>query len=198
LRKLLDDNGLATVGTHTALITLQAENLQKTIDLHKTLGNRRLICPYMQAKTAENWVALAKQFTDIAAKAKEQDMVIGYHSHAGDFNKFDDGRTPWEIFFDNTPKELIHQIDLGNTLSGGGDPMAMVKRYPGRTKTAHIKEHGGAPDAAIGEGKIDWKSTLETLETTGGIECYIVEHETGKDPLERIQTCLANLRKMGR
>src|SRR4051794_34127561 len=83
LRKLLDDNGLATVGTHTALITLQAENLQKTIDLHKTLGNRRLICPYMQAKTPENWVALAKQFTDISAKAKEQDMVIGYHAHAG-------------------------------------------------------------------------------------------------------------------
>ena len=52
--------------------------------------------------------------------------------------------------------------------------------------------------AAIGEGTIDWKTLLETYESVGGTEWYIVEHETGKVPLESVKTCLDNLHKMGR
>ena len=198
LRKLLDDNGLKCCGTHTPLITLQGENLKHTIELHQTLGNKFLICPSMQAKTASEWENLAKQFNDISARCKEQGMFVGYHSHAGDFKKFDDGRTPWEIFFDHTDADVVHQIDVGNTLDGGGDPLAMIKKYPGRTKTTHIKEHGGPPGAPVGEGTIDWKTYLQAYETVGGTEWYIVEHETGSDPLKSVKTCIDNLHKMGR
>src|ERR1700704_4661238 len=89
LRKLLDDNGLKCCGTHTPLQTLQGDALKSTIALHKTLGNKFLISPSLQAKTAEGWTNLAKKFNDIAARAKESDMVVGYHSHAGDFKKLD-------------------------------------------------------------------------------------------------------------
>jgi sugar phosphate isomerase/epimerase len=197
LRKLLDDNGLKTCGTHTALITLQGDNLKKTIEFHKTLGNTFLICPSLNAKTAANWENLAKQFNDIAAKCKEQGMFTGYHAHASDFTTKFDGKTAWEIFFDNTGPDVIHQIDLGNTMGGGGDPLAMIKKYPGRTKTSHIKEHGGDKNAAIGEGKVDWKTYLDTYETVGGIEWYVVEYESA-NPLEKLKTCLDNLHKMGR
>jgi sugar phosphate isomerase/epimerase len=198
LRKLLDDNGLKCCGTHTPLITLEGDALKHTIELHKTLGNKFLICPSMNAKTAEGWQNMAKKFNEIAARAKESDMVVGYHSHAGDFKKLDNGQTPWEVFFDNTNPEVVHQIDVGNTLEGGGDPVALIKKYAGRTKTTHVKEHGGPPGAAIGEGTIDWKVLLETYESVGGTEWYIVEHETGKAPLESVKTCLENLHKMGR
>lgn len=198
LRKLLDDNGLKCCGTHTPLQTLQGDALKATIDLHKELGNTFLICPSMNAKTAENWQNLARQFNDIAAKCKEQGMFTGYHAHAGDFKKPEGSdKTTWEIFFDNTNPEVIHQVDTGNTLSGGGDPIAMIRKYPGRTKSLHIKEHGGDKNAAIGEGKMDWKTLLETCETVGGTEFYIVEYENA-DPLTKLQTCIDNLHKMGR
>jgi sugar phosphate isomerase/epimerase len=196
LRKLLDDCGLKCCGTHTPLQTLQGDALKVTIDLHKTLGNKFLICPSLSAKDAQGWTNLAKQFNDIAAKCKEQDMFVGYHSHAGDYKKFD-GKTSWEIFFDNTNPEVIHQLDVGNTLSGGGDPIAMLKKYPGRTKSCHLKDHGGPKDAAIGEGEIDWKTLLETFESVGGTEWYIVEYESA-NPLEKIKVCLDNLHKWGR
>jgi sugar phosphate isomerase/epimerase len=196
LRKLLDDCGLKCCGTHTPLQTLQGDALKVTIDLHKTLGNNFLICPSLAAKDAQGWTNLAKQFNDIAARAKEQDMYVGYHSHAGDYKKFD-GKTSWEIFFDNTNPEVIHQLDVGNTLSGGGDPIAMLKKYPGRTKSCHLKDHGGPKDAAIGEGEIDWKTLLETFETVGGTEWYIVEYENA-NPMEKIKVCLDSLHKMGR
>jgi sugar phosphate isomerase/epimerase len=197
LRKLLDDNGLKCCGTHTALPTLEGDNLKRTIELHKILGNKFLICPNLSADSAAGWVELAKKFNDISARAKESGMLVGYHSHAQDFKQYD-GKSAWEIFFDNTNADVVHQLDVGNTLAGGGDPVALIKKYAGRTKTTHLKEHGGAPDAPIGEGKVDWKTLLATYETYGGTEWYIVEHETSSHPLTTIRECLENLHKMGR
>jgi sugar phosphate isomerase/epimerase len=198
LRKLLDDNGLKCIGTHTPLMTLQGDHLQATIDLHRDLGNKFLICPSMGAKDAQGWESLAKQFGEIAGRAKEQGMFVGYHSHAGDFKKLDNGKTAWETFFDNTSPDVVHQIDVGNTLDGGGDPEALIRKYAGRTKTTHIKEHGGKKGAPIGEGTIDWPRLFAAYETVGGTEWYIVEHETGEKPLESVKACLDNLHKMGK
>ena len=197
LRKLLDDNGLKCCGTHTPLVTLEGDNLKKTADLHHTLGNKFLICPSLGAKDAAGWKFLAGKFNDIAARAKELGMLVGYHSHAGDYKKFD-GKTSWEIFFDNTDADVVHQLDTGNTLDGGADPLTLIKKYPGRTKTTHIKEHGGAAGAPVGEGTIDWKPLLEAFETVGGTEWYIIEHETGKVPLQSVKASLENFRKIAR
>jgi len=197
LRKLLDENGLKCCGTHTALPTLEGDNLKKTADLDHVLGNKFLICPSLSARSAQGWLDLAHRFNDISDRAREYGMLVGYHSHAGDFRKYD-GKTAWEIFFDNTKPQVVHQIDIGNTLDGGGDPIAMIRRYPGRTKTTHIKEHGGPPGAAIGEGTNDWPALFDAYETVGGTEWYIVEHETGSNPLQSVRTCLENLHKMGR
>lgn len=197
LRKLLDNSGLKCCGTHTALNTLEGDHLKRTIELHQILGNKFLICPNLQARDAEGWLELARKFNDISARAEQDGMLVGYHSHASDFKKFN-GKTAWEIFFDNTRHEVVQQIDVGNTLDGGGDPLALIKKYPGRTKSTHLKEHGGGPDDPIGKGKVDWPTLLNAYETVGGIEWYIVEHETSSNPLRTVQECLHNLHMMGR
>jgi sugar phosphate isomerase/epimerase len=196
LRKLLDDNGLKSAGTHTPLQTLQGDALKATVELHKELGTSFLIVPGLSAKTAENWQSFAKQLTEIAGRLKEHGMYTGYHAHGGDFKTKFDGKTAWEIFFDAAGPDVIHQIDTGNTLDGGGDPLEMIKKYPGRTKTSHIKEHG-VKNAAVGEGKIDWKTYFEAYETVGGIEWYVIEYEQA-NPLEKIKASLEFLKKMGR
>ena len=199
LKELLDDNGLKTCGTHVqgGVRAFEGDNLKREVDLHKLLGNKFLICPSMQAKDAAGWLELAKKFNDISAKLKEQDMLVGYHSHPHDFKKLDNGKTSWEIFFDNTIPDVVHQIDVGNTIDGGGDPLAMIRRYPGRTKTTHIKERGGPPDAAIGEGTVDWKALFKAYETVGGKKWYVVEYENSH-PMQKIKTCIDNLHKMGK
>ena len=196
LRKLLDDNGLKCCGTHTPLATLLGDELKKTAELHTILGNKFLICPFLSARDADGWTELARKFNDIAERAKEFGMVVGYHSHASDFKKYD-GKTSWEIFFDNTHPQVVHQLDTGNTLDGGGDPAALLKKYAGRTKTTHIKEHGGPSTAALGEGTIDWKSLLDIYESVGGTEWYIVEYEHA-NPMETIKRSLDYLHSLGR
>src|SRR5579884_2232163 len=77
LRKLLDDTGLKCCGTHTALPTLEGDELKKTIELHQILGNKFLICPSLHASSAQEWKELAKKFNDIAARARESNMLVG-------------------------------------------------------------------------------------------------------------------------
>jgi len=197
LRKLLDGNGLKCCGTHTDLETVTGDNLKATAELHSILGNSFLIVPSLQAKDAQDWLDLAKRFNEIAAKAKTLGMRVGYHAHAGDFRKLGD-TTSWEIFFDNTGPDVIMQNDMGNCMSGGGDPVAILKKYPGRSASVHLKEFGGPEAAVIGQGIVPWAEVFQVCETTGGTAWYVVEHEVGDDPTGSIMGCLEGLRKMGR
>jgi len=197
LRHLLDANGLKCCGTHTGLDTITGDNLKATAELHATLGNSFLIVPSLQAKDEQGWLDLAKTFNEIAPKAKALGMRVGYHAHAGDFRKLGE-KTSWETFFDNTDADVVMQIDTGNCMSGGGDPVAILKKYPGRSATVHLKEFGGPEAAVIGQGVVRWPEVFEVCETTGGTTWYIVEHEVGADPVGNIRGCLEGLRKMGR
>lgn len=200
LRKLLDDNGLKCCGTHTGLTTIQGDALKATVELHQILGNKFLIVPGLPAKSVASKEALietAKLFTEAAAKVKDQGMRVGYHAHGPDFKKIDD-LTHWEIIFDHAGPDVVMQMDVGNCLGGGGDPYAMLRKYPGRSATVHLKEHGGPKGAPVGEGEVKWKEVFELCETIGKTEWYIVEHESGTAPLEAVDTCLKNLHKMGK
>jgi len=198
LRKLLDDNGLKCCGTHTGLNTLLGNELKKTIEFNKTIGNRYLIVPGMGADrlgTKEKCIETAKLFTELAEKLKPEGMVTGYHAHGADFKKLDD-TTPWEVLFSNAGPDVVMQMDTGNCMGGGGDPVALLKKFPGRALSVHLKEHGGG---VIGEGKVAWKDVFELCETTGKTEWYIVEEEGGgQKALEVVKRALDNLRKMGK
>lgn len=201
IRKWLDDNGLKCCGTHTGWDTLQPDNLAATIEFNQTIGNKYLICPWLNpaefASSKEKNIEFAKRFNELAEKVKEKGMLVGYHAHGGDFKKLN-GETAWEVFFSHTVPEVVMQMDIGNCLGGGGDPYSILEKFPGRSKTIHLKEHGGPQGAVVGEGTVKWNWVFEFCETKGGTEWYIVEQEGyAVPPLEAIRKCRENLRKMG-
>ena len=197
LRKLLDDNSLVACGTHTPYQTVLEDKLKETVEFNQTIGNKFLIVPSMSASSAQGWLDKAKLFNEIAEKLKPDGMFVGYHSHAGDFKKVDDQAT-WDIFATNTKPEVILQLDVGNCLDGGGDPIAELKKFPGRTRSIHIKAQGAGPEAVIGEDKQDWKQIFGICESTGGTEWYVVEHESSKDPVDAVKRSFSALQKMGK
>lgn len=200
LRKLLDDNGLKCCGTHTALATMTGDALKGTVEFNKTLGNKYLIAPSLPKehfKSKQALLDVAKRFDEIAEKIKGEGMLTGYHAHGNDFQEVE-GETAWDIIFGNTKPEVVMQLDTGNCRGGGGDPLAILKKYPGRSKTVHLKPHGGRRGAPIGEDDLPWKEIVEVCETVGGTEWYIVEHESGEDPLATVKQCIDNLKKMGK
>ncbi len=196
IRKMLDDIGLKCAGTHTGMGEFDDKKFDKTVEIHKTLGTRFMIVPSYgdYTKSVEENAKFADRLNAIAEKAKAVDMFVGYHAHGFDAKKI--GDTPaWEMLFDTTVKEVVHQMDLGNYQQGGGDPYAMIEKFKGRSKTVHLKETGRD---IIGGGKVDWKRAFELCETVGGTEWYVVEDEHAPDKLERIESCIKALKEMGK
>ncbi len=170
-RKLLDASGLKCCGMHLELKALSKDNLQRTIENNRTLGNEYLNVAAARDKmgSADAIAELAALLNDAAAQCRPHKMKVGYHAHPFDFAKID-GRFAWEILFGRTEPEVNMQMDVGNCLAGNGDPIAMLKEFPGRTQTIHIKEH---QDRTF-ESDF-YKEVFRLCETTSGTKWFIVE-----------------------
>ena len=202
LRKLLDDNGLKCCGAHMHLDVLQGDELKKSIEFHQAIGNRFLIVSWLpkeKRNTPESLLATARQFNDVAEKLKPLGMRTGYHNHHEEFQPLD-GSTAWDLFFGNTKPEVVMQLDTANALHGNADPVPFLSRYPGRATTVHLKEFSKTNDKAVlGKGDVKWQEIFKLCENVGGTEWFIVEQESyAGAPLDCIQRCLENLRKMGK
>ncbi|UCG58656.1 MAG: sugar phosphate isomerase/epimerase [Phycisphaerales bacterium] len=200
LRKMLDDNGLACCGTHTGMDTLLGDNLARTIEFNKILGNKYLVVPGLPEKyrsSHQAWLDTAKLFNELAEKVKPHGMLVGYHNHSVEFTAMD-GELPWDTFCGNTSKDVIMQLDVGNAIHGGVDPLPYLYKYPGRAITVHVKEFSKTNDKAlIGEGDVNWRAFFALCRAVGGTEWYIVEQESyAYPPLECVDRCLKNLREM--
>jgi sugar phosphate isomerase/epimerase len=197
LRKMLDENGLVACGTHTPYESVLGDKLKETVEFNQTIGNKFLIVPWMEGKSKQAWEEHARLFNELADKVKPEGMFVGYHAHAHDFEKFD-GVSAWDIFFGGTKPAVIMQLDTSNCCDGGADPVEVLKRYPGRARTIHVKANGGGSEAVIGEDKINWKAVFEFCEGPGKTDWYVVEHETSKNPLDAVKRSFEALRKLGK
>lgn len=201
-RKLLDKNGLKSCGMHMGLPMLEGDAFDKTVEDHKVIGTPYLIIASLPKKKLTSEPAIietAKQFNHLAERLEPHGMKIGYHCHGGDFENMGN-RTAWEVFGENTKADVLLQLDIGNCLGGGGDPIAMLKKFPGRSVSLHLKDHGGKPGAVFGEGEVNWKEVFPLCETIGGTRQYIIEEEgrEGPEALEAVRRALENFRKMGK
>jgi sugar phosphate isomerase/epimerase len=199
LRLMLDDNGLACCGAHVGLETLLGDSLDRSADFHRTLGNQFLIVPGLKEPyrcSPDAWERTAELFNEIHARLKPHLMRTGYHNHSVEFQPME-GCLPWEVFGAHTDRMVVLQLDIGNCMDGGGDPVHELRRFPGRGTTVHLKEFGGPPQAVIGEGQVRWQEILDLLATSAGTKWQIVEHEReGQPPMEGAERCLRNLHRM--
>ncbi|HXG24950.1 MAG TPA: sugar phosphate isomerase/epimerase [Chthonomonadales bacterium] len=202
LKKLLDDNGLKVAGTHIGIDTLLGDQLERTVEFNRIIGNKFLIVPGLPEERRNSraaWLETARLMNEAAERVASHGMRVGYHNHWIEFKPLE-GELPWDTFFGNTRQEVVMQLDTGNALHGGADPIPFLRKYPGRAATVHLKEYSASNDKAlIGEGDVRWDEFFALCESIGGTEWYIVEQETyAYPPLECVARCLQNLRRMGK
>jgi len=203
LRKLVDDLGLQVAGTHIGIDTLLGDELEKTVEFNRALGNRFLVVPALPEERRNSkaaWLETAGLMNEIAEKVEAEGMLVGYHNHAIEFQPVN-GDLPWDVFFGATVPDVVMQLDTGNAMHGGVSSdgiLEILKRYPGRAVTVHLKEFSSTDEKAlIGEGDTKWKDFFSLCETIGGTEWYIVEQESyAYSPLECVKRCIDNLREM--
>jgi len=212
IKKMLDDVGLQCCGWHTPYNLVQADTLDETIAFNQTLNNDKVIIPGIPAElrtSRADWLKLASAVNGVADKLAEHNMVTGYHNHNIEFQPME-GENPWDTFFSNTQQPVIMQLDTGNGILGGAEPIGLIQKYAGRAVTVHLKpySHSAAKEAGdphagfrplIGDDETDWAGFFQACESVGGTEWYIVEYESDAYPaLEAVDLCLKALKEMGK
>lgn len=204
LRKRLDDLKLKAAGTHINASFFRDEVIQNTIEFHQAIGCRFLIVPSDAAFTdPEKSKALAETFNKTAAILEPLGMACGFHNHTTEFKK-DGDKTYWDLFAERTSKAVILQQDCGWTATAGFNPVDLIRRYPGRTRTVHFKptvlpQDKDTRKAFLGQDSVDWAAIYAACASVGGTEWVVIEQETypeGKPAMECTQQSLAGLRKI--
>lgn len=199
IRAWLDASSLEPCGSHTPLTELEGGRFADTVAFNREIGNRNLIVPGLapQYHSREGWIRAAGTFNELVERLRPFGMRIGYHNHAIEFQPIQN-ELPFDLFFSRAEPSVIMEVDLGNARLGGADPIAVLRRYPGRAVSLHVKDClPGRPDVMLGESNFAWPTLFRVCETVAGTEWYIIEHESKDRPsLEAARENFARFRQL--
>lgn len=207
VRRLLDDLGLRCYSTHNHIEAFTpGPGLAHAVELSQALGVRYLIMasPPKGTDGIEGWRRLSGQLSDAVEQLKPHGLVAGYHNHQTEWTRLGGGARVMDILAANTPADFVLQFDVGTCLAAAADPIAWIKANPGRIKSVHLKDWapGNAADekgyrVLFGEGVAPWKEIVAAVESTGGVEYYLMEQEGSRfSEFDTAQRCLANWKAM--
>jgi sugar phosphate isomerase/epimerase len=201
VRKLLNDLNVRCLSTHNGRNALEADGLKKAIELNQILGSTTIVMASAgRATSQDDWKKVAEVLTRADEALRPLKMRAGYHNHQLEFTERD-GFRPMPLLAANTPESVTLQLDVGTCMEAGFDPVAWIKRNPGRIRSLHLKDWGAGADRGykvlFSEGDTPWKAVLAAAEEGGGAEYYLIEQEGSRLPsLETAKQCLANFRKL--
>jgi sugar phosphate isomerase/epimerase len=207
VRTQLDDLGLRCYSTHNPSASLMpGDTRNKAIEINQVLGARHIIMASPPANTAtlDDWKRVSGQLADASAQLAPHGLLAGFHNHRIEWNALDGGQRVMDVIATNTPPEFVLQLDVGTCVEAGQDPVAWIKAHPGRIRSVHLKDWAPGTDAEekgyrvlFGEGVAPWKEILAAVESTGGVEFYLMEQEGSRySELETAQRCLATWKDM--
>jgi sugar phosphate isomerase/epimerase len=201
VRKLLDDLGIRCFSTHNGAASFQAANHQKAIELNQILGSKFVIMASAGKVVGEDgWKKVAAALSESAEVFGKQGIKAGFHNHQLEFRPLEGGGPrPIEVLAQNTPKNVVLQLDVGTCVEVGVDPVKWITQNPGRMNILHLKDWGPKDGyhSLLGEGASPWKQIFKAAEKKGGVEYYLVEQEGSRfTPFETAEKCLAAFRQM--
>jgi len=219
-KKVLDDLGLKMPSGHTVMSSKHWDDATKdftsewkyTVDDAATLGQKFVISPWMDENLRKDYDGLMR-FLELFNKSgelcKKSGMKFGYHNHNFEFSTDLNGKKLYDIILQNTdPQLVIQQIDIGNMYGAGGRALEIIKQYPGRFASMHVKDeiksakgemNDNYESTVLGKGIINVKEIIDLGKKTGGTEYFIIEQESyqGQKPLDAVKLDLEIMKKWG-
>ena len=201
VRVMLEKHGLQSPSTHIGVSTL--DNFDRAVAVADALGHRYFILADLPAEgrrslaTFREWADRLNRAGEIARK---NNLWLAWHDEADDFKTFD-GVQGYDALVEKLDPSLVRlQLDTGNAMVGGRDPMDLMNRYGDRYYSFHIKDAAGLKaehDTELGKGTVNLRGILAKVKNPDD-KYFYVEQETYPDsPLESVKrdyTYLAALR----
>lgn len=212
-KKLLKENGLKIVATGGTFERIQnKDSIQTVIANAKDLGAQYVIC-YWIPHDGDNFTyadmkKAVEVFNTAGKTLKENGLTLCYHPHGYEFREYKEGKgTLFEYMMDNTnPEYVSYQMDVFWIKNPGQDPVALLKKYPTRWKSLHLKDRKiGTPNnpngrqdvesnVVLGTGDVGIAEIMKTAKKIG-IKHYFIEDESSR-ALEQVPQSIAYLRSL--
>ena len=178
----------------------------------KALGSEYVMCAWIPhdngVLTFENAKKAVEDFNKAGKFLKENGLTLCYHAHGYEFQPYGDGTLLDYIFQNTNPDYVSFEMDIFWIHFGGGDPVALLKKYSNRWKLMHVKDMrkdikkdltgltSPENDVALGTGQIDLPAILKEAKKVG-IKHYFIEDESSNiiNQLPQSITYLKNLKE---
>jgi len=190
-RAELDKAGLKAVSMHIEY-KVARDKIDDVIREAKILGVQDVGVPWIKSPFSKaDCLQAIEVFNRAGAKLAANGLRFFYHLHGYEFVPNDGGQgTLFDLLMEKTdPRYVSIQLDTYHVAFPGQDPVKLMRKYPGRFLSLHLKDirkdvtgdNSGAfreKDATpMGQGKINWPEVLKTAEKEG-VKWYIIEDET--------------------
>ncbi len=186
-------SGLKCFSFMISLENLETDGLDYIIEYAKTLDAQMIVISAVSINRLKEEAGYAQKALELIQMAAEvlgkAGFATGYHNHDTDQYVVGEEKTFLEYLMSTMPQSFAMVLDTGNMIAGGGDPIAMVKSFPGRSPIVHIKGYGQAYGytTPVWETEIDWKEMIETAAALGGAKVMSIEFgkRGGYEPFDR-------------
>jgi sugar phosphate isomerase/epimerase len=219
-KKRLDDLGMKMPSGHTVMGKMHWDDAKNdftdlwkyTVEDAAVMGQELVISPSIDMGIRKDKNLLLK-YMDIFNKSGElcqkSGMRFGYHNHDFEFSEKLEGELLYDIMLNNTDPTLVaQQLDIGNMINGGGVPAEVMKKFPGRFVSMHVKDevpskagHEKFESTVLGKGsgQIDVQALVKLGDKEGGTKHFIIEQESyqGLKPLDCMKQNIAIMRGWG-
>jgi len=186
-----------------------SDSWKYTVEDAAVLGQMYVISPWLDESLRKKQDEL-KRFLDVFNKSgelcKKSGMRFGYHNHDFEFSEKFGDIPMYDIILQNTDRDLvIHQLDIGNLYNGGAIALDVLKKWPGRFQSMHVKDEIKASSGneryestVLGAGIVSVREVIDMGKKSGTIH-FIIEQESyqGKTPLESVEQDLRIMKGWG-
>lgn len=208
-KKMCDERGISIPSTGSSFNEL-AEDPMAIVETAKKLGSKFVMCAWIPHDRGNFSLADAQKaiavFNTAGKVLADNGLTFCYHAHGYEFQPYGDG-TLLDYIIENTdPKYVSFEMDIFWIQFGGGDPVALLKKYGKRWKLMHLKDMekgieknltGGTNveyNVPLGTGQLDMRNILIEGRKIG-IAHYFIEDESSS-VVEQVPESIAYLRSL--
>ena len=225
LKAACDKAGLTLVALQLYPHNLTEPQLAETIRFCKECGCHRVNVAWYKGSAANpnDWQLLINVLNHAAEVCAKEGIFVAYHNHDHEFSMKIGGRSVWEWLWSKgrgddlrqvtpTPRfseRVLQELDCGNCVLGGGDPVACLAAHPHRNPTVHIMpaikanekckmenvKCGGCCAVGASRDMADWKRIVPAL-AADGVEWLVVKPTTHPDTLADLEASIKYLKEV--
>ena len=206
-KKLLEQNNLKMVSVGADFDQL-AKSPQTAIDEAKTFGAKYIVCFWIPHNGDEFTINDINKAIDVFTKAgkliHENGLSLCYHPHGYEFRSYEKGTLFDYLVQQTDPKYVNFEMDVFWVKHPGQDPVALLKKYPGRFKMMHLKDRKpGTEGNQLGHADVETNVVLGSgdvgiadimkIARKQGVEKFYIEDESSRS-MEQVPQSLAFLK----